>query len=266
VSAAPTSAPSAPAPAPSDPAPDWIRDGWGKIIEELRLYARTVWGITVRPSRFAAAWASGEVRALNPLAVMATTLIVLGPIQHEISVRTKLFQGGNAMAADVYEVVAPYAITLLSGLLAHAVLLGLGSRRPVRVSLGVGAMISGGPLSIVNVVTSLVALMLVIKTGFTIDALYGFASKPDPQVLRAILRPAVILIVSAGAMNLLYLIWFARALAAAHAVRVWRAVAAVLVGAGVAGWLIGSLSSSYLLGPKYRQMIQHRGGHVTGRP
>jgi hypothetical protein len=70
--------------------PNWIADGLRSFFGELAEYARTVADFTTHPSRFAAEWASGERRALNPMGFLATALgilapalVVLGRMEHE---------------------------------------------------------------------------------------------------------------------------------------------------------------------------------------
>jgi hypothetical protein len=230
-----SAAPPQPAPTPlGDPGPDWIRDAWQKIVEELRLYVRTVWGITVQPARFAAAWSNGEVRGLNPLAVMATSLAILGPIQHQFITRGKFYMHASDTVVEIYEVVVPYVMALLTGVFAHLILLLLGGRRALRISLGIAAMVSGGPNALGQLVLGGVGLVLIVKTGFSMPTLQAAIADPahDPfQHYAAVFGAAMALI---GVVSVWQLVWLARALAAAQGVRLWRGLLAVSIGIVVA--------------------------------
>jgi hypothetical protein len=72
-----------PSEAPGDDTapPDWIREAWRLTLADFRAFARTAATLVAHPRRFAAAWAAGRERALNPLAFLATSAAVLGGAQ-----------------------------------------------------------------------------------------------------------------------------------------------------------------------------------------
>jgi hypothetical protein len=129
--------------------PDWLGDAVRNTAGELRLFAETLWGITVRPMRFAQAWADGTQRALNPLAFLATAasftaaaMQILGWGQDDVS-----------FGQQVVLAVGPFLPYATAGVLAHVALLGVRPRRRVLDSLAIG-LFAGGPALVGYVLVS----------------------------------------------------------------------------------------------------------------
>jgi hypothetical protein len=124
--------------------PDWVRDAVRHTVEELVLFSRTLWGITVRPMAFARAWAEGRERALNPLAFLATAASIVAAWKPILG---WLGYGENEDASFVRQVilaVGPFVPYAAVGALAHLLMLGSRPRRRLADAIAIG-LYAGGP-------------------------------------------------------------------------------------------------------------------------
>ena len=166
-----------------DEAPDWIRDAARGAREEVRLYLRTLWGISARPSRFARAWADGTERGLNPLAFMATTASLFTGVTQLVGWLGFEFSSGGSFGRDLLQAVGPFVQYAAAGLLAHLALFAMRSRRRWRDSLAIG-LYAGGPAFVGYLLTVLASALLWVALG-----------RPPAQALYAVMpervRPAL---------------------------------------------------------------------------
>ena len=125
--------------------PDWIRDGLRQFTDEVRLFVVTLWAMTVRPARFARQWASGELRALNPLGFLATSLAVAAPATVVFMYLVHKDARPSSIWRDALGALTPFGYYLALGMLQHAVLRLSGSRRRLRDSCAMALYAGGGP-------------------------------------------------------------------------------------------------------------------------
>src|SRR5207237_817565 len=118
--------------------PDWIAEAWRVFVGDLLAFLRTSAALLRHPRRFSSRWATGQARALNPLAFMATSAALFGAAQ-------ALFvsDGGDSLVAAALALVAPYAHFAWLGLIAHGALRLLGSRQQLRASLAAALYVGG---------------------------------------------------------------------------------------------------------------------------
>jgi hypothetical protein len=205
--------------------PDWIAEAWRVTVADVRAFLQSSVALLRRPRQFAARWATGQSRALNPLAFMATSAAVLGVAQALIGLGS-----GNTLAAAALAVAAPYAHFGWLGLLAHAALRLLGSRQKLRVSLGVALYVGGAPALAFTLVLYGVSVAMYFATH--VDT-FEAAIKHLPFAARLL----VALIFDSGFLAVLT--YLGAALAGAHGARVWQAVLAILVALVISGAIYG---------------------------
>jgi hypothetical protein len=191
----------------------WLREAVHNVLLELALFFRTAAAITFRPRRFAAEWGAGEVQGLNPLAFLATSLAITGPILI-LSERLPSQAEANPLWRDLVSPLGPYAQFLVLGLLCHAFLRLLGGRRGLLATVGISLYAGGGPAAAVDLVT-LPLQLLVDKAASDPDTLFA----PFLQGLG---------LVSVTAANVAFVVTFALGVAGMHGVRLWRPALALM--------------------------------------
>lgn len=137
--------------------PDWVRAGVVQLRDEVMLFVRTLWGFLRHPRLFTRGFLRGEVRALNPFGYLFTAIGVIGVAQAvflalvpaEADDRSLLRQALSAALPPIYYVVL--------GLLTHAVLWLLGSRRPLVRDTAAVALYASGPAYLCYALVVLVA-------------------------------------------------------------------------------------------------------------
>lgn len=67
------------APPKASQRPEWIRHGTHHVVDELKLYFRTLWDFARAPKATAAAWATGEYKAINPLNYFLKSFAIVAP-------------------------------------------------------------------------------------------------------------------------------------------------------------------------------------------
>jgi hypothetical protein len=204
-----------------EPDPSWPSDAARAVGHEMAGYAQTVWRIARAPARFAADWSDGKLAALNPLAFMLNALAVLGPWR---ALCGRLLDPNPVsppiwfeLLKPVWPVVANCVITAL----AHALMRPLGARRPLRSSVAMSLYVSGGPLAVVQFLTSPVSL-------------YGYLHRFEPLGMAATMSNFALL-----AVFFAYLIVLEAAL---HRLPRWRAAVAIFAAWAAWGALSGWMS------------------------
>lgn len=123
---------------------DWPAHSFRSAREELALFAWTLRQILRGPKRFAAAWADGELQALNPLAFYFTSLAFVTPYRAAVASLMGA-QGSSSIWVNVGKPIASLLPLGLLALIIHAVLRFSGSQRRVASTLGVVLYMAGGP-------------------------------------------------------------------------------------------------------------------------
>jgi hypothetical protein len=205
---------------PADSTPDWIRDAVAKLVEEVRRFVATAWGMTMRPTDFAAGWVSGRVRALNPIAFFATAMAALVPLQRQFNIEAGAFPKDVPLRIELAAAAAPYLIFVGLGLFSHPILRLLRARRPLRTTLGIALLIGGGPATVVGVPMVALQILLVRHVPLSHGADMGKVFAQHPYWMGS-----VFVLSTVGFA--FYVVQFVRALAAAHGVRVWRPLVAL---------------------------------------
>jgi hypothetical protein len=205
--------------------PDWIREAWRVTVADLRAFVRTAATFVAHPRRFAAGWAAGRERALNPLAFLATSAAVLGGAQALFGL-----DHGGSIAYTLLALIAPYAHFAFLGLVAHLCLRVLGSHQRLRASLGIALYVGGGP-----------ALAFTLAFYAVTGVMMAATHAASVEEASAHLAPSLTLAVGAG----LYIGFIAvvgslgAALVGAHGCRTWKGVAAIAAALAVSGVVYG---------------------------
>jgi hypothetical protein len=124
--------------------PDWIRGALVSALDELRAFARTLWGISARPTSFIRAWCEGGERALNPLAFAATSAAIVALATTVLGWLGYGSGGEGGFLSDVVHQTGPFVQYTVVGLLAHPPLAFAKPRRRLRDTVAV-ALYAGGP-------------------------------------------------------------------------------------------------------------------------
>jgi hypothetical protein len=202
------------------PDPKWPEDAARAVAHEVASYAKVVALIARHPRRFAADWADGRIKALNPLAFLLNALAVLGPWR---ALWARVLDP-NAPATPIWFELAkpafPIVLNSMVTTLAHGGMRLLGARRPLRSSVALALYVSGGPLAIINFICSPLVL-------------YGYLHRYEGPGMIAAATNLVLLVVFFG-----YLITMQAAL---HRISRWRVAIAVIVAwmswAALSAWL-----------------------------
>jgi hypothetical protein len=133
-----------PSPSPTDA---WVREALERLAGEVALFARTFASFLIHPGRSATDWRSGERSFMNPLAFAG---MAAGTYWAIISVLAALWptprsNGVDTMSDQLSSAIGPYLHYGLLGVVMHALLRALGSRRSVFGSVGV-AFFTGGSI------------------------------------------------------------------------------------------------------------------------
>jgi hypothetical protein len=135
-------------PAPVPTSPDWIRDAIHQARAELRLFFATALGFARAPKQFAAEWATGQRRALNPLGFLATAAAVLGGARSLVGRVVHFGDAAPTMAGEILDAAGPYVHYAALGVITHLVLRASGSRTPLRAAVAVSLFAGGGPAAL----------------------------------------------------------------------------------------------------------------------
>jgi hypothetical protein len=192
----------------SEPDPPWPREAAGAIAHEVLGWLRALGAVLATPRRFAAAWASGEIRPLNPLAYSLNTLAIAGPatalLVHVAGVEDDVLP----LWAQLLKPLLPWVYNLLWLLPVHFGLRALGGTRRLRTTVG-ASFYAGGPIHLLRIFT--VPLQL-------------------QQLLHPHDRHAAIVSALCGlVMFLLFTIYSTAVMAGAQRVSTWRAALVVVI-------------------------------------
>ncbi len=209
--------------------PDWVRDAAIRSIDEVRTFTVNGALFIARPGWFAREWIEGRLRALNPLAVLATGAGVLGVARALLDLILGRGPAAQGLLESVRDAVAPFAHYAMLGLFCHLL---LRPRRRLRDSLGVALFAGGGP--------GVASALLVYAAGI---ALWYWAGRP-PVIHAGLLGSlpplqARLLLWIAYSGYALFLACLSLGLRALHRVPLWRAVLATVVAVLFAGALFG---------------------------
>ena len=195
--------------------PRWLERAIAQSLDEMRLYLRTFSGVSLRPSRFAEAWASGELEAAGPLAFMATSAAI-GGVAWSLFERYVGLTASHSLLREIGDALAPYAYYSAVGLLCHGLLRLFGPLRRWTTSLGI-ALFAGGAMPLLAYLTSLGLIAL--------SAHFGRAQVGASQA--GVSEPWLLL------PGLVPLVWFfvslARGLSGAHRAKGWKGAVVMLV-------------------------------------
>ena len=147
--------------------PDWVRDGLRQFVDEVRLFARTAFDFTLRPTRFAKEWATGARHALNPLGFLATAFAIVTPCEALFAHVMHHTDNDASLSRAALAAVLPFGYFLLVGTLQHAVLFLFGTRRPLRDSCAMALYAGGGPATLARIAIGFVAIAAWERTGST---------------------------------------------------------------------------------------------------
>jgi hypothetical protein len=193
---------------------DWMAEAWRVTVADFLAYFTTARAILAAPQPFGRQWATGERRALNPFAFMATSAALLGAAQ---LLMFGLIGGGRLSSAVA--LVAPYVHFACIGLIAHVLLRLLGSKQRASASLGVALYVGGAPALAFTLFFYLITLALRVVTHLPT---FDVAVVQLPRAAQLIVHASIRI----GFAAVVY--YFAAALVGAHRVRVWKGVLAIL--------------------------------------
>lgn len=199
---------------PEGGVPRWITDGLRQVQDELLFFFRTAAAITVHPRQFAREWATGQRRALNPLAFLATSLGFTSPLHFILQrIVEHRHQEGPAWV-EMLEPFLPYGEFLLLGVLCHAVLRVSGAVQPLRATVAISLFAGGGPAAAADVFTDLLCAVIISR---------GAEESLTAGSLQMLAAASII------AANAVFIATFAQGLAGLHQMRLWRSGVALLL-------------------------------------
>jgi hypothetical protein len=162
--------PSPPSLAPALPAPrepEWLSETARHVVGEIRLYVRTAWAFARRPRASAAAWANGELKALNPLAFLLNNLTIIGP--WHILWQRVLRTPDVPLWQEALTAAAPFLAVGLTASFLHLFFHLFGSKRRLTSTWAVSIYAGGG----LPLICSLVADPLSLRLKQIGDAVNG---------------------------------------------------------------------------------------------
>lgn len=213
-----------------DPASSWLKEAIASSLSELRLYVSTL-SFALHPGRFVEAWMAGEGRRMNPLGFMATSLGVAAALSQLASlfVAPTDNSGKNSMLADLLHAFGPYLHYIALGMLCHAFLAALGSRKSLFGSVAI-ALYAGGAA------TLLTAVML--------DAERVWAAAHQRTIEQLLANPTgkALLFATLALGLVVYAVPLGRALSEFHEVGRKRSAAAFVLAFIVTGFVFGTFN------------------------
>jgi hypothetical protein len=208
----------------------WLGDSLRATRDELALFAVTAAAVITRPARFAAAWARGDRRALNPLAFMATAAALVTVVATVASRLTPLGRPSSSLWGEALDSLGPYIYYVALGVVCHPLLRLWGSRHPLTGSVAMSLYAGGGPGTLATLVD--LGLFLFIQRHFGKVNFSG----------RELLSPGVLGVgVFAMVVRMASFVAFARALAGLHGLKTRGPLVALLVALVATGLVFGLL-------------------------
>jgi hypothetical protein len=138
--------------------PQWPREAFAALAHEIVGWLRALLAVTRAPRRFAADWADGRIRPLNPLAFALNGLAVSGPVTAFVVWLVGMGTDELPIWGHIAKWLFPWVYNLLLVLPMHAGLRLLGSRRPLRTTIG-AFFYCGGPMIILRLLLLPVQLL-----------------------------------------------------------------------------------------------------------
>src|SRR5262249_9772088 len=225
--------------------PDWIRDFVRAAAADARAYLRTVRAFTFSPSRSAEAWVAGELAAMNPLGVLASAAVVVGPVR-QLALAVLGLPRADGLVAAVLRSPGPFVSSVVPGAIIHAILRLLDPGAPrVPDSIAMGLYAGGGPAAAAEVVVWAVAI-------------------GTPPLIPAGAEP-IVLGVSLGLAFSVFCVALATSLGTIHRSRWWHVLVAYLVALVLTGVFFGEVSPPGQYGMHWTIALHDRAGHFAPR-
>jgi uncharacterized integral membrane protein len=199
--------------------PPWPREAFGALVHEIGGWLRALLAVARAPRRFAADWADGRIRPLNPLAYALNGLALSGPVTAIIVWLVGIGVDELPFWAQVLKPLFPWVYNLVLVLPMHAGLRLLGSQRRLRTTIG-AFFYGAGPLHILRLFFLPLQLLQMIPS--------------HQRDWRVIVAGSV-----AGLLQMvLFAIYLVACQAGAHKLKAWRAALPTVIVflASVVGW------------------------------
>jgi hypothetical protein len=208
--------PGAPEAVQADPA--WPTEAWRAFANEQRLYLSTAVAFTRDPRRFGAEWADGRLRALNPIGFALTGLGITGAWQVAVVRLLDAAPPNAPLWTELIKPAVPFLFPAVMSVLVHLIAKLLGSRRPLRSTVGI-ALFASGPMTGAMVIFAPLVALGVKHPG---SVAWGLAT-----------------MCGSFSMAMMYVVLTARALAGLHDIKArWAALALLVVYAALIGGVV----------------------------
>jgi hypothetical protein len=209
--------------------PHWLRDALAiPFIEKIRSMGRALAFFVRRPRAFGEAWFRGDKTIPNPLVAMATSVPIVTLISQESARHLKFETAPRTLLAGLGETLDPYVVYIGAGLVAHAGLRLLGSRRNLRTTVGI-SLLSGAGTGAVFAPSFAIPVLALAKIYGSVDV----ANTSAPDALKLALLGGIF----GGYLYFLFLFQFA--LAGAHGLPRWKAVIAGMIAVAAMAFACG---------------------------
>ena len=185
--------------------PRWVAESWGRVVDKVGPSLATAYEFALHPVRFVRRWSSGERFAQNPLSFAIASAAVVATVQSAVQPLLGI-PGHHGLFENIKRAVAPHVYYAQIGLVAHALLAVLGSKRHLSSSLAM-ALYAGGTMWSLGQV-----IILLTLAAFRVAGLLPDSDAELPEV--ALWTLSALLTLSFGAFFTL----FATAMGALHRV------------------------------------------------
>jgi hypothetical protein len=201
--------------------PPWLTEA----LEPVLKFLRTAWAFTRSPARFCGDWVSGRQESMNPVAFIGTATALVVFAMRAVGDLTERHVAPT-LFSQLFLALAPQLYYAQFGLVAHAVLRLLGSRRRWTSSVGV-ALFAGG---IFPTMAMLLSLGVVLGVYWTYGLQEGVpAFQAVPGWARIVLGVLI-----SGAFSAFFFT-LARGLGAVHGVSRGRRIIALMAAVIITG-------------------------------
>lgn len=201
--------------------PPWLSEA----LEPVLKFLRTAWAFARGPARFCGDWVGGRQEAMNPVTFIGTATALVVFAMRAVGDLTERHMAPT-LFSQLFLALAPQLYYAQFGLVAHAVLRLLGSRRRWTSSVGV-ALFAGGIFPTVAMLISLGVVLGVYWTGGLPEGQELFQAVP--AWARIVLGALI------GSAFAAFFITLARGLGAVHEVSRPRRITALMVAVIVTG-------------------------------
>jgi hypothetical protein len=225
--------------------PDWVRDFARAAAADARAYLRTVRAFTFAASQSARKWETGELAAMNPLGVLASAAVVVGPVR-QLALAVLGLPGADGLVAAVLSSLGPFVYYVVLGAIVHAMLRLLSPGRPrVTDSIAMSLYAGGGPAAAAEVLVWVVAIAV------------------HPLIPRG--TEAVVLGVSLGLAFSVFCVALATALATIHRAAWWQVTLAYVAALTLTGVFFGEVGPPGQYGMHWVVKVVDAAGHFAPR-